>query len=109
MAPTFGEMDIELSLSTTRRSVPSSPAWFMASYARPPVSAPSPMTAMTLWDSPFRSRALAKPNAEEIDVEACAVPNGSYSLSTRRGKPESPPSCRSVSKRSFRPVRILWG
>jgi len=42
--------------------------------------APSPITATTsfdLFDSLF---ATAIPRAEEIDVELCAEPNGSYSL-----------------------------
>ena len=51
----------------------------------PPVSAPSPITAMTWCFSPFRSRAAAKPSAAEIDVLPWLVPNGSCSLSPRRG------------------------
>ena len=35
--------------------------------------------------------AMAKPSAAEIEVELWAVPNGSYSLSDRLVKPESPP------------------
>ena len=45
----------------------------------------------------------------EIEVEECAAPNGSYSLSLRRVNPERPPSCRKVRMRLRRPVRILWG
>ena len=45
----------------------------------------------------------------EIDVDACAAPNGSYSLSSRLVNPESPPGCRSVRMRSRRPVMILCG
>ena len=69
IAPTLGEMDIELSFSTTRMSVPITPAWFSPSYARPPVSAPSPTTAITRFLSPRRSRAHAKPSAAEMEVE----------------------------------------
>ena len=36
------------------------------------------------------------PSAAEIDVELCAVPNVSNSLSVRRGKPEGPPHWRSL-------------
>ena len=71
--------------------------------------APSPMTATTLLSPPSRSRATAMPSAAEIEVDACAAPNGSYSLSARRVKPESPPGWRSVRMRSRRPVRILCG
>jgi hypothetical protein len=71
--------------------------------------APSPITAMTLLDLAAKSRATAMPTAAEIDVDECAAPNGSYSLSARLVKPESPPPCRSVRMRSRRPVRILCG
>ena len=37
---------------------------------------------------------MAKPSAAEIDVELCAAPNGSYSLSLGWVKPLSPPPCR---------------
>src|SRR5262249_20073695 len=70
--------------------------------------APSPITAMTLLDLPPRSRATAMPSPAEIEVEECAAPKGSYSLSARLVKPDSPPPCRSVRMRSRRPVRILW-
>ena len=73
------------------RSFSAWPASLIASYASPPVSAPSPMSAMTLCVCPFRSRARASPSAAEIDVELCPVLNASYSLSLVFGKPESPP------------------
>ena len=46
-APTFSEIDIRLSFSTTRMfgSGFRSPAWFSASNAMPAVIAPSPITA----------------------------------------------------------------
>ena len=75
----------------------------------PAVIAPSPITAMTLLSLPARSRATAMPRPAEIEVEECAAPNGSYSLSARLVKPESPPPMRSVRMRSRRPVRILCG
>jgi len=71
--------------------------------------APSPITAITLRRSPFRSRATAMPSPAEIEVEECAAPKGSYTLSARLVKPESPPPWRSVRMRSRRPVRILCG
>ena len=85
----------------------------------PALIAPSPITATT-WRSSrappafsacafFRSRATAMPSPAEIEVEECAAPNGSYSLSARRVKPDSPPPMRSVRMRSRRPVRILCG
>jgi hypothetical protein len=49
------------------------------------------------------------PSADEIEVELCAAPNGSYGLSERRVKPDKPPPCRNVRMRSRRPVRILCG
>ena len=56
----------------------------------PAVIAPSPITAITLLSPPERSRATAMPRPAEIDVEECAAPNGSYSLSARLVKPERP-------------------
>jgi hypothetical protein len=53
--------------------------------------------------------AIANPSAAEIEVELCAAPNGSYSLSLRRVKPDSPAPWRSVRMRSRRPVTILCG
>ena len=75
----------------------------------PALIAPSPITATTLKSAPARSRARAMPSAAEIEVELCAAPNGSYSLSARLVKPDSPPGWRSVRMRSRRPVRILCG
>ena len=46
-APTFGAIDMPLSLRTTTIGVPRPPAWPIASKATPPVIAPSPMTATT--------------------------------------------------------------
>ena len=70
-APTGGEIDMSLSLSTTSRGVSGRwPAWLMASSAMPPVRAPSPITATHLNDSPRLSRAIAMPSAAEMDVLA---------------------------------------
>ena len=85
------------------------PALFNASYAMPALMAPSPITHTTLLSRLARSRATAMPRPAEIEVEECAAPNGSYSLSARRVKPESPPGARSVRMRSRRPVMILCG
>ena len=63
------------------------PALFSASNAMPAVIAPSPMTAIALRFSPFSLAATAMPSAAEIEVDECAVPKVSYSLSSRRGKP----------------------
>ncbi len=80
-----------------------------ASNAMPALIAPSPMIATAFRFSPFRRAATAMPSAAEIEVDECAVPNVSYSLSSRRGKPEMPPSWRRVDMRSRRPVRTLCG
>ena len=103
-------MLMSLSFSTTsRRASRSTPALFSASKAMPAVMAPSPMMATALRSSPFWRAASAMPSAAEMLVDECAVPKVSYSLSSRRGKPEMPPSWRSVGMRSRRPVRILCG
>ena len=49
------------------------------------------------------------PSAAEIDVDECAVPKASKTLSLRRGKPEMPPCWRNVAIAARRPVRILCG
>jgi len=85
------------------------PPLFSASKAMPALIAPSPMMATDLRSSPLRRAATAMPSAAEIEVDECAVPKVSYSLSTRRGKPEMPPIWRSDPMRSRRPVRILCG
>jgi len=102
-------MDMSLSFSTTSIGQSATPALFMASNTMPAVMAPSPMTATAWRDSPFCRAARAMPRAAEMLVDECAVPKVSYSLSSRRGKPDSPPSWRSVFMRSRRPVRILCG
>ena len=86
-----------------------SPALLSASNAMPALIAPSPMMATHLRLSPFIRAATAMPSAAEIEVDECAVPKVSYSLSSRRGKPEMPPSWRSVAIRSLRPVSVLCG
>jgi hypothetical protein len=71
--------------------------------------APSPITAMARPGRLANLLEMAKPIAAEIEVDECAAPNGSYSLSLRLVKPLSPPPCRSVRMRSRRPVTILCG
>ena len=59
---------------------------FSASQAIPPVSAPSPMTATTrcrLAASPRSSKALARPSAQDSEVEAWEFSTTSCSLSAR--------------------------
>ena len=75
----------------------------------PAVMAPSPMTATEWRDSPFWRAAKAMPNAAEMLVEECPTPKVSYSLSSRRGKPDKPFNWRKVGMRSRRPVKILCG
>ena len=52
-APTLREMDILLSLSTTIKLLLPEPALLSASYAIPPVIAPSPIIATAVPFSPF--------------------------------------------------------
>ena len=56
----------------------------------PALIAPSPITATTLSDLLESLLASAIPKAEEIEVELCAAPKGSYSLSNLFVKPERP-------------------
>lgn len=78
------------------------PAWFMASYAMPPVMAPSPMTAITLLRLPLMSRPTAMPSPAEMDVDEWPAPKASWSLSERLVNPERPPDCRMVDIRDLR-------
>jgi hypothetical protein len=88
-------------------SRPACPALLSASYASPPVIAPSPVTETMYRRSPIRSRVVAIPSAAEMDVLACPAPKASCSLSLSRQKPEIPPCWRMVGSRSRRPVSIL--
>jgi hypothetical protein len=83
-------------------------ALFIASYAMPPVIAPSPIMAMQLLFG-FESKFLPTdmPSAAEIEVEECPAPKQSYALSFLFVKPDIPCSCRRVSILSLRPVKIL--
>ena len=54
------------------------------------------MTAITLEDLFSNLFASAIPNADEIDVELWAAPNGSYSLSDLFVKPDKPSPCRNA-------------
>ena len=60
--------------------------------AMPPVMAESPITAIAWRGLPWIFAAAAMPNAAEMLVVECAVPNASYSLSLRFGKPDRPPN-----------------
>ena len=73
----------------------------------PPVSEPSPITAITLCRSPERSRAFARPTAAEMEVLLCPVVKTSCSLSSGLGNPLSLPNCRRVENRAKRPVSSL--
>ena len=74
MAPTFGEMDMSLSLRITSRFASMMPALLSASNACPPDSAPSPMTAMTWMFATVRVAATAMPSAALIEVLECPTP-----------------------------------
>ena len=63
--------------------------------------APSPITAITFSDLFESLFASAIPNAEEIEVELCAAPKVSYSLSERFVKPDKPPPCLKCSNSIF--------
>jgi hypothetical protein len=77
MAPTFGAIDISLSLRTTRNGRFRMPALLRPSKAMPPVRAPSPMTATTRRSvCPVWLKATAMPSAAEIEVEAWPGPEG---------------------------------
>ncbi len=102
-------MLMSLSFRMTSRLASATPALFSASKAMPAVIAPSPMMATARRSSPRWRAAMAMPSAAEMLVLEWAVPKVSYSLSVRWGKPERPPSWRSVGMRSRRPVRILCG
>ena len=53
------------------------PALFIPSKARPPVMAPSPITAITCRFSPRSSAALAIPKAAEIETDEWPPPKAS--------------------------------
>ena len=77
MAPTGGAIDMSLSFSTTIRRESIEPALFRASKAMPALIDPSPMTAITWFFPPLRSRATDMPSPAEIEVELCPAPKGS--------------------------------
>ena len=73
----------------------------------PALIAPYQITAIAWLELFDRLFATAIPKVEEIEVELCAAPKGSYSLSDLLVKPERPPPFRNVLILSFRPVIIL--
>ena len=109
-APTFGAIDMPLSLRTMTIGTSAPPACCRASNATPPVSAPSPITATT-WPSGVIPRRIASlmPTAIEIDVDAWPAPMASCSDSKIEQNGASPPCLRIVLSASRRPVRILCG
>ena len=75
----------------------------------PALIAPSPITAITsfdLFDSLF---AVAIPKADDIEVELCAAPKGSYSLSDLLVNHDNHPTFLKLLILSFLPVNILCG
>ena len=66
------------------------PALFSASKAMPALIAPSPITAIEWRFDPWLRAATAMPSAAEIDVDECAVPKVSYSLSERARETRDP-------------------
>ena len=80
---------------TSSRTLSVTPALLSASNAMPALIAPSPITAIECRADCWLRAATAIPSAAEIEVDECAVPNVSYSLSERRGKPDTPPCWRS--------------
>ena len=53
--------------------------------------------------------AVAIPKADDIEVELCAAPKGSYSLSDLLVNPDNPPPFLKLLILSFLPVNILCG
>ena len=84
------DIDIALSLSITTSGALLFPALFRPSYAMPPVSAPSPITAATLPRRPCNLIAEAIPNAADIEVLLCPEMKASAVDSFRRVKPDIP-------------------
>ena len=100
MPPIVGAYERPLSLTTmTRLRSLSSLMLFSASHVMPPVSAPSPTTAMT-WRSlrPVRENARDTPSAQLSELDACEDSTMSCSLSERCGYPARPPRERSWAK-----------
>ena len=67
------------------------------------------MTAIILFNLLDNLLASDIPRADDIDVELCAAPNGSYSLSDLFVKPDNPLPCLKVLIFDFLPVKILCG
>ena len=65
------------------------------------------MTEMILFVLPSKSLATDIPSPAEIDVELCAAPNESYSLSALLVNPDKPLPCLKVLILSLLPVIIL--
>ena len=91
----------------TRNCFPEFPALFIPSNASPPVIEPSPIIAATRYFSSRCLLASARPNADEIEVEAWPAPMTSYLLSALFKKPLSPLFCLMVGNSSNLPVSSL--
>ena len=92
MPPWSSAMDQPLSFTITMTPEPSSARLSNPSNASPPESEPSPMTATTLYVSPARSRALAKPQARLTEVDVWPTEKRSCGDSAGLLKPETSPT-----------------
>ena len=111
--PTDGLMLISLSLRMISIGCLALPRWLSASIVSPaPIAASPTQTAIRCRRAGSvlgrRSRAAARPTPTDTPVPAWPPSKTSCSLSPRRGKPPTPPTWRSVSNRSQRPVSSLW-
>ena len=105
--PVGREMLISLSFSTTIIFVVAAAQLLRASKLTPFAIDASPTTAITCSCDLRWSLAAARPAATESATPACPATAASASDSDGFGKPETPPICLRVSKRSLRPVSIF--
>ena len=108
MPPMVGAYERPLSFTTMiSRRLLSSEMLLSASQVMPPVSAPSPTTAMTCLSSwPVIWKAREMPSAQLRELEACELSTMSWTDSARCGYPARPLVLRRREK-SWRPVRSL--
>ena len=100
-------MLILLSFNMMRMSLEVDETLFKPSKAKPPLIAPSPMTATTLRFFFKALAATAMPMAAEMELDAWPQVKVSYSLSAGEGKGRKPCNLRLVLNVFLRPVRIL--
>ena len=86
---------MSLSFTTTIKLLCNSLTKSKPSKASPPLKEPSPIIAITFSVSPFKSLALANPDAKLIEVEVCPTLNKSCSLSSGFVYPEISSKCSS--------------